>query len=77
MASPTRAGPGKGGKNSRTQFLPNRHALNTLTNGDPSARKMGNYAKATPLDLSGVATMATPGVSAVAPSSPTDDKSGW
>lgn len=77
MSSPTRHGPGKGGKRSSQEFLPNRHALNSLTGGDPSARRMGNYAKRTPLDTTGVATMAMPGVSAVAPLSPTDDKAGW
>jgi hypothetical protein len=76
MAIPTRLGPGKGGKRSQQEFLPHRHALNVLTGGDPSARRIGNYAKATPLDLTGVATMGIPSVAAVT-TAPTDDKAGW
>ncbi len=37
------------GKGSRSQRLPSRHALNTLTGGDVGARTMQNYAKATPM----------------------------
>lgn len=37
------------GKGSRSQRLPSRHALNTLTSGDVGARTMQNYAKATPM----------------------------
>lgn len=37
------------GKGASEQVLPNRHALQTLTNGDPAQRTMNNYAKATPL----------------------------
>lgn len=37
------------GKGGTQQVLPNRHALQTLTQGDPSQRTMNNYAKATPL----------------------------
>lgn len=59
-------GPGKGGKRSTQQYLPSRDALASLTGGDESARRMSNYAKATPLDADGVATMAVPGVSAIA-----------
>jgi hypothetical protein len=36
------------GKNSRQEFLPNRHALSKLTNGTPWERNTLNYAKATP-----------------------------
>lgn len=36
------------GKGAREQVLPSRHALNTLTGGDPAARTMNDYAKATP-----------------------------
>jgi len=37
------------GKGATEQTLPSRHALNTLTQGDPGQRTMQNYAKATPL----------------------------
>lgn len=37
------------GKGSRSQMLPSRHALNTLTQGDPSQRSLQNYAKLTPI----------------------------
>lgn len=36
------------GKGSKSEMLPSRHALNTLTEGDPAARSMNDYAKATP-----------------------------
>ena len=36
------------GKGATEQALPSRGALNTLTQGDPMARTMNNYAKATP-----------------------------
>lgn len=36
------------GKGATEQTLPNRHALNTLTDGDPAARSLNDYAKATP-----------------------------
>lgn len=36
------------GKGSTEQRLPNRHAMNTLTQGDVSSRTMNDYAKATP-----------------------------
>lgn len=36
------------GKGGAQQMLPNRHAMNTLTKGDPSQRTMNNYAQATP-----------------------------
>jgi hypothetical protein len=35
-------------------LLPSRHALNTLTSGDPAQRTLGMYGKATPTDASGV-----------------------
>jgi hypothetical protein len=35
-------------KGSREQLLPGRHAMETLTKGDPWQRSMGNYAKLTP-----------------------------
>lgn len=37
------------GKGATEQVLPSRHALNTLTQGDPMQRTMQNYAKATPM----------------------------
>jgi hypothetical protein len=37
------------GKGATQQVLPNRHAMSTLTQGDPGQRTMNNYAKATPL----------------------------
>jgi len=36
------------GKGAQSQMLPSRHALNTLTRGDPIQRSIGNYAKLTP-----------------------------
>ena len=35
-------------KGSRSELLPSRHAMNTLTKGDPYQRSMGNYAKLAP-----------------------------
>lgn len=37
------------GKGASEQVLPSRHALNTLTQGDPMQRTINNYAKATPM----------------------------
>jgi hypothetical protein len=37
------------GKGSKSQMLPSRHALTTLTKGDPSQRSIQNYAKLTPI----------------------------
>lgn len=37
------------GKGASEQTLPDRHALSTLTQGDPSRRTMNDYAKATPM----------------------------
>lgn len=37
------------GKGATQQTLPSRHAMQTLTQGDPADRTMNNYAKATPL----------------------------
>ena len=36
------------GKGSQEDLLPHRHAMTTLTKGDPGKRTMNNYAKATP-----------------------------
>ena len=36
------------GKGSKQQLLPNRHALNQISGGDPMRRTMGDYAKAGP-----------------------------
>jgi len=35
-------------KGAKQETLPNRHALNTLTKGDPLQRSIGNYSKAAP-----------------------------
>lgn len=45
------------GKGGGQEYLPSRHMLNTLTGGDPAQRTLGQYAKATPLDLSGKQTV--------------------
>ncbi len=37
------------GKGATEQVLPSRSAMSTLTDGDPAARTMQNYAKATPM----------------------------
>lgn len=37
------------GKGASEQVLPSRSALSSLTSGDPAARTMNDYAKATPL----------------------------
>lgn len=37
------------GKGATETVLPSRHALNTLTQGDPARRTMQDYAKATPM----------------------------
>lgn len=37
------------GKGATEQKLPSRHAMETLTRGDPSRRTMNDYAKATPM----------------------------
>lgn len=37
------------GKGSRSEMLPSRLALDTLTKGDPSQRTLGMYAKLTPI----------------------------
>ena len=47
------------GKGSQQQLLPNRHAMNTLTNGDQWQRSINNYAKVTP---SGAGAEAAPSV---------------
>ena len=35
-------------KGSKLEFLPNRHALNKISGGDPLRRTIGDYAKAGP-----------------------------
>jgi len=37
------------GKGASEEVLPSRSALNSLTQGDPLQRTIGNYAKATPM----------------------------
>ena len=37
------------GKGGGEQMLPSRHALQTLTRGDPLQRTIGNYGKLTPI----------------------------
>jgi hypothetical protein len=49
--------PGAMGKGATSMLLPSRHALNTLTKGDPAQRTLGMYGKATPADVSGVGQM--------------------
>lgn len=44
------------GKGGGQQLLPGRHAMNTLTKGDPWQRSMGNYAKLTPSGANAPAT---------------------
>jgi hypothetical protein len=53
------------GKCSQSEMLPSRHALGTLTSGDPLRRTMNDYAKATPtgsggLGMPGIMAMAQP-----------------
>jgi hypothetical protein len=36
------------GKGSKQELLPNRHAMNTITRGEPWQRSINNYAKVTP-----------------------------
>jgi hypothetical protein len=51
---PKKINPGTGrliqhrGKGGKEQLLPSRHAMETLTEGDPWQRSIGNYAKLTP-----------------------------
>ena len=42
------------GKCAQQEILPHRHALNSLTGGDPLTRTMNNYAKATPTGSGGL-----------------------
>jgi hypothetical protein len=42
------------GKGGAQEVLPSRSALTRLVSGDPAQRTLGQYAKATPADLSGV-----------------------
>jgi hypothetical protein len=46
------------GKNSRQEFLPSRHALDSLTKGDNIQRSFGMYAKRTPSGLGAPRTYA-------------------
>ena len=41
----------KGEKDMRSEMLPSRSALTSLTSGDPVDRSLGNYAKRTPSGL--------------------------
>jgi hypothetical protein len=48
------------GKGAVEEHLPSRHAMATLTKGDPMQRTMNNYAKATPMaapDMTGLNIM--------------------
>jgi hypothetical protein len=45
------------GKGAASQMLPSRHALNTLTLGDPVQRSLREYGKNSPVDLSGLGQM--------------------
>jgi hypothetical protein len=45
------------GKNAASQMLPSRHALNTITAGDPVQRSLRQYGKYSPVDLSGLGQM--------------------
>jgi len=47
------------GKGSKTEMLPNRHAMNRLTGGEAWERSINNYAKVTP---SGEGAIATPSI---------------
>jgi hypothetical protein len=42
------------GKCADCELLPSRHALSTLTKGDPLQRTMNNYAKAAPTGAGGL-----------------------
>lgn len=44
------------GKGGGSQTLPSRHALNTLTGGDPLRRTINQYSKATPAGGGGLGT---------------------
>jgi hypothetical protein len=44
------------------QVLPSRHALNLLTKGDPVQRSLGNYAKNSPADASGLGQIGQPNI---------------
>lgn len=75
-AGPSKINPGTGrlvrshNKGSREQLLPGRHAMETLTKGDPWQRSMGNYAKLVPsgrnapMHYQDIIDMATMGASA-------------
>jgi hypothetical protein len=42
------------GKPSQQQLLPNRHAMNVITKGNPQERSLSNYAKLTPSGMAGM-----------------------
>ena len=42
------------GKCAQSELLPSRHALGTLTNGDPLRRTINDYAKASPVGAGGL-----------------------
>lgn len=46
------------GKGGSEEMLPSRHALATLTKGDPAQRTIGNYAKLTPIGAGAPGTYA-------------------
>lgn len=48
------------GKGGSLEVLPGRRALARLVGGDPAQRALGQYAKATPMDLSGVTRIKKP-----------------
>jgi hypothetical protein len=50
------------GKGASEQVLPNRSALSSLTSGDPGARTMNDYAKATPMANPNKSSPALPGL---------------
>ena len=51
------------GKCAQSEMLPSRHALGSLTRGDPIQRSMQNYAKDTPTGAGG---LGAPGIMAFA-----------
>lgn len=48
-------------KGAVTEVLPNRHAMNTITGGDPLRRTINDYSKKSPVDLTGVGANANAG----------------
>ena len=59
------------GKGAQHEMLPSRHALDTLTGGDPMQRTLGQYAKATPVGAGALGASnpaaPTPGVMGMGP----------